>query len=102
LCKALQAALQIWVILALPRLGLCGAGLAQDGERVLILSRRRFPMRRAVALFALLSLVVLHAPSSAQALMSSFLPDLFPLGTSEPAMLLLTGIALLSLARLGK
>jgi len=59
-------------------------------------------MRRAVALVMLLSLVVLHAPSSAQALMSSFLPDLFPLGTSEPAMLLLTGIALLSLARLGK
>jgi hypothetical protein len=59
-------------------------------------------MRKAVALLTLLSLVVLHAPISAQAFMSSFLPDLFPLGTSEPAMLMLTGIALLSLARLGK
>jgi len=50
----------------------------------------------------MLLLAVLHAPLSAQALMSSFLPDLFPLGTSEPAMLLLTGLALLSLARVGK
>jgi CBS-domain-containing membrane protein len=59
-------------------------------------------MRRAVALLMMFLLAVLHAPSSAQALMSSFLPDLFPLGTTEPAMLLLTGIALLSLARVGK
>jgi hypothetical protein len=49
-----------------------------------------------------LSLAVLHAPSSAQALMSSLLPDLFPLGTSEPAMLIFTGVALLSLARIGR
>ncbi len=59
-------------------------------------------MRRTVALLMMLLLAVLHAPLSAQALMSSFLPDLFPLGTSEPAMLLLTGLALLSLARVGK
>jgi hypothetical protein len=50
----------------------------------------------------ILVLAVLHAPSSAQALMSSFLPDLFPLGTSEPGMLLMTGVALLCLARVGK
>jgi hypothetical protein len=56
-------------------------------------------MRRAVAVVMILLLAVLHAPESAQALMSSFWPDLFPLGTSEPAMLLLTGIALLCLYR---
>lgn len=59
-------------------------------------------MHRAVALLMVLSLAVLHAPSSAQALMSSLLPDLFPLGTSEPAMLIFTGVALLSLARIGR
>ena len=59
-------------------------------------------MRRAVAVLMVLLLAVLHAPTSAQALMSSFLPDLFPIGTSEPAMLILTGVALLSLARVGK
>ena len=59
-------------------------------------------MRRAVAVLMVLLLAVLHAPTSAPALMSSFLPDLFPIGTSEPAMLILTGVALLSLARVGK
>jgi hypothetical protein len=59
-------------------------------------------MRRAVALLMVLLLAVLHAPSSAQALMSSLLPDFFPFGTSEPAMLVLTGVALLCLARIGK
>jgi hypothetical protein len=59
-------------------------------------------MRKVVALLMILVLAVLHAPSSAQALMSSFLPDFFPLGTSEPGMLLLTGVALLCLARVGK
>ncbi|MGH6689660.1 MAG: hypothetical protein ACREF4_03150 [Gammaproteobacteria bacterium] len=57
-------------------------------------------MHRAVALLMVLSLAVLHAPTSAQALMSSFLPDLFTIGSSEPAMLLFTGVALLSLARI--
>jgi hypothetical protein len=32
---------------------------------------------------------------------SSFFPDIFPLATSEPVMLLLTGLALLSLASVG-
>jgi hypothetical protein len=48
-----------------------------------------------------LVLAVLHAPTSAQALVSSLWPDLFTLGTSEPAALLLTGVALLFLARRG-
>jgi hypothetical protein len=55
-----------------------------------------------VALSMVLLLALLHAPLSAQALVSSFLPDLFPIPTSEPAMLMLTGVALLSLARVGK
>jgi len=59
-------------------------------------------MRRAVALLTVLLLAVLHTPNSAQALMSSFLSDFFPFGTSEPGMLFLTGVALLSLARIGK
>ena len=58
-------------------------------------------MRRAVAFLMISLLVVLHAPSSAQALVTSFLSDLLPFGTSEPAMLLLTGVTLLSLSRLG-
>ena len=37
----------------------------------------------------------------AQALVSSFFPDIFPLATSEPVLLLLTGLALLSLASVG-
>jgi len=56
-------------------------------------------MRRAFAVVMVLLLAVLHAPTSAQALMSSFGLDLSPLGTSEPVMLLLTGAALLCLAR---
>jgi hypothetical protein len=59
-------------------------------------------MQKAVGLIMVLMLAVLHAPSSAQALMSSLLPDLFPLGTSEPAMLVLTGVTLLTLSRLGR
>jgi hypothetical protein len=59
-------------------------------------------MRRAVALLMVLLLAVLHAPSSAQALMSSLLTDFFPFGTGEPAMLMLTGVLLLCLARVDK
>jgi hypothetical protein len=57
-------------------------------------------MRRAIAVLMVLLLAVLHAPTSAQALMSSFLSPIFP--TSEPAMLLFTGVALLCLARVGR
>ena len=59
-------------------------------------------MRRAVSVAMILLLAVVHAPSSAQALMSSFWPDLFPLGTGEPAVLLLTGVVLLSFRRLSR
>jgi hypothetical protein len=50
----------------------------------------------------LLLLAVVHGPTQAQALVSSFFPDIFPLATSEPAMLLLTGLALLSLSAVGR
>ena len=58
-------------------------------------------MRKIVKLLLLLMLAVVHAPRQAQALVSSFFPDIFPLATSEPVMLLLTGLALLSLASVG-
>ena len=58
-------------------------------------------MRRGVALVMVLLLALLHTPSPAQALMSSLLSDIFPFGTTEPGMLFLTGVALLSLARIG-
>ena len=58
-------------------------------------------MRKIVALLLLLMLAIVHAPRQAQALVSSFFPDIFPLATSEPVMLLLTGLALLSLASVG-
>lgn len=59
-------------------------------------------MRRLISAVMLLLLAVLHAPMQAQALFFDFLPaDLFHLGTSEPVTLLITGIALLSLARVG-
>ena len=49
----------------------------------------------------LLFLAMVHAPTHAQALVSSLFPDIFPLAASEPAMLVLTGLALLSLASVG-
>ncbi|HEU5323384.1 MAG TPA: hypothetical protein VFX28_21425 [Methylomirabilota bacterium] len=60
-------------------------------------------MRRLLALMTLLLLAVVQAPTQAQALMYVFFPDIFTFGTTnEPAMLLLTGLALLSLAGLGR
>ena len=50
----------------------------------------------------LLLLAVVHGPTQAQALVSSLFPNVFPLATSEPAMLLLTGLALLSLSSVGR
>jgi hypothetical protein len=58
-------------------------------------------MRRAVAPLILLLLAVFLAPPHAQAVMSAFLPDFLPLGANEPAALVLTGVVLLGLARLG-
>jgi hypothetical protein len=45
-----------------------------------------------------LLLAVLHAPTPAQAVVYSIFPDL---GSSEPVTLFLTGVALLSMARVG-
>lgn len=56
-------------------------------------------MRRALAALALLLLTLAHTSTQAQALVFSFFQDF--IGTNEPAMLLLTGAALLTLARLG-
>ena len=57
-------------------------------------------MRRAVASLMLLLVAIAHAPTPAQALMFSVFQDIFPFGvTSEPISLFLTGLALLSLAR---
>jgi hypothetical protein len=58
-------------------------------------------MRKILAPLLLLLLAVVHAPRQAQALVSSFFPDIFPLATSEPVMLFLTGLALISLASVG-
>jgi hypothetical protein len=60
-------------------------------------------MRRVVGSLLLLLLAVVHAPTQAQAFVLSMFHDLFPFGrTSEPGMLLLTGLTLLSLAHLGR
>ena len=58
-------------------------------------------MRKVLAPVVLLFLAMVHAPTHAQALVSSIFPDIFPLAASEPAMLVLTGLALLSLASVG-
>jgi hypothetical protein len=55
-------------------------------------------MRRLLAVLIWLLLVVLHAPTPAQAVMYSFFPDLF--ASHAPATLAITGIALLTLPRL--
>jgi hypothetical protein len=58
-------------------------------------------MSRIIASIALLLLAVVHAPTQAQALVFSVFQDFFPFSTNEPVTLLLTGVALLSLAQLG-
>ncbi len=59
-------------------------------------------MRKFRSLVLILLLVVVHAPTQAQALLFlDFLPtELLPFGTNEPVMLLLTGLALLALGRI--
>jgi hypothetical protein len=59
-------------------------------------------MSRFLASLALLLLAVMHAPTQAQALVFSVFQPFFPFTTNEPVMLLLTGVALLSLAQLGR
>jgi len=77
----------------------------RDIAWVLLASGLHFPqtsMRRIIAPLMLLLLAVVHGPTQAQALVSSLFPNVFPLATSEPAMLLLTGLALLSLSSVGR
>ena len=52
---------------------------------------------KAIAAGSLLLLAIVHAPLPAQARFFDLLP--YPLPTSEPFVLVLTGIALLSLSR---
>lgn len=59
-------------------------------------------MRKVIAPVMLLLLAVMHGPTQAQALVSSLFPSVFPLATGEPAVLLLTGLALLSLSSVGR
>jgi hypothetical protein len=60
-------------------------------------------MRKLRTLVVISVLVVLHAPSQAQALLfrDLFPADFFAIGTNEPALLLLTGLALIALGRIG-
>lgn len=58
-------------------------------------------MRRALVSLLLLLLAVVHAPTQAQAVVFSMFGELFPFGSNEPGMLLLTGVGLLSLAYIG-
>lgn len=59
-------------------------------------------MRTLISTVLILLLAVLNAPRQAQALLFDLLPsDFLALGTSEPVMLLLTGLVLLSLSRIG-
>jgi hypothetical protein len=76
-----------------------------DFARVFLASRLHFPqtgMRKTIAPVMLLLLAIVHGPTQAQALVSSLFPNVFPLATSEPAMLFLTGLALLSLSSVGR
>jgi len=101
----------------IPRAGL--AGVVQTAARfavdrvaeqpdislVLVASRLHLllsEMRKVIAPVMLLFLAVVHGPTQAQALVSSLFPNVFPLATSEPAMLFLTGLALLSLSSVGR
>ena len=52
---------------------------------------------KVIAPVSLLLLAIVHAPMPAQARFFDLLP--YPLATSEPVVLVLTGIALLSLSR---
>jgi hypothetical protein len=77
----------------------------RDFARVRLASCLHFPqtgMRKIIAPVMLLLLAVVHGPTQAQALVSSLFPSVFPLATSEPAMLFLTGLALLSLSSVGR
>jgi len=59
-------------------------------------------MRKIIAPVMLLIVAIVHGPTQAQALVSSLFPSVFPLASSEPAVLFLTGLALLSLSSVGR
>jgi hypothetical protein len=59
-------------------------------------------MRKVIAPVTLLLIAIIHGPTQAQALVSSLFPNVFPLAASEPAVLFLTGMALLSLSSVGR
>ena len=59
-------------------------------------------MRKIIAPVMLLIVAIVHGPTQAQALVSSLFPSVFPLASSEPAVLFLTGFALLSLSSVGR
>jgi hypothetical protein len=64
--------------------------------------RNELRVRRLLTAVPILLLAVLEAPLQARALLFEFLPsDFLALGASEPVMLLLTGLTLLSLSRVG-
>jgi hypothetical protein len=58
-------------------------------------------MRQVLVSSIWLLLLVLHAPTQAQAVVFSLFPDLLALNASEPVMLLLTGAALILLSKVG-
>jgi hypothetical protein len=58
-------------------------------------------MRTVLVSFIWLLLLVLHAPTQAQAVVFSLFPEFLAFNASEPAMLVLTGTALIVLARIG-
>jgi hypothetical protein len=58
-------------------------------------------MRKVVAPVVVLLMGLLYAPTAAQALVPAFLSEYLPLTAAEPVGLFLTGIALLSLSRVG-
>ena len=104
-CKGLQGvALRVadkqaigWTIAVAP-----GLQFDNASDVVPVVEEASRAMSRIVASLALLLLAVMHAPTQAQALVFSVFGDIFPFSTSEPVMLFLTGVALLSLAQLGR
>jgi hypothetical protein len=54
-----------------------------------------------VAALIWLLLIVLHAPTQAQAVVFSLFPDFLSFNATESAMLVLTGVALVALAKVG-
>jgi hypothetical protein len=58
-------------------------------------------MRRVLVPLIWLLLIVLHAPTQAQAVVFSLFPDFLALNGSQPAVLFVTGVSLILLANFG-